>query len=115
MTCPFPWTALCKAADASKRRIAELEPKLSEAPKTPDNSGVPPSKGHKANQQEKAKRQGLPRGSLGRTGGGYPLARDPDSPISQNITAYKRSAAPNTGGGLGADQASWMAALGRLC
>ncbi len=30
-------------------RVAELEAKLNEPPKTPDNSSLPPSHGHKAN------------------------------------------------------------------
>ena len=38
-------------------------------------------RGQKANQPEKAKRQGPRRGSLGRTGGGRPLACDPDETV----------------------------------
>ena len=45
--------ALWQRLDASERRIAELEAKLGEPPKTPDNSSVPPSKGQKANQPER--------------------------------------------------------------
>ena len=41
--------ALWQRLDAAERRIAELEAKLGEPPKTPDNSSVPPSKGQKAN------------------------------------------------------------------
>jgi transposase len=37
--------ALWRRLDAAERRIAELEAKLAEPPKTPDNSSVPPSKG----------------------------------------------------------------------
>jgi len=51
-------------------RLAEVEARLSEPSKTPDNSSVPPSKGQKPNQPEKAKRVGPRKGSLGRKGGG---------------------------------------------
>jgi transposase len=42
------------------KRIAELEAKLGKTPKTPDNSSVPPSQGHKPNRAERraAKRKG---------------------------------------------------------
>jgi transposase len=73
--------ALWQRLDVAERRIEELEAKLGEPPKTPDNSSVPPSKGQRANQPEKAKRQGPRRGSLGRTGGGRPLACDPDETV----------------------------------
>ena len=73
--------ALWQRLDASERRIAELEAKLGEPPKTPDNSSVPPSKGQKANQPEKAERQGPRHGSLGRRGGGRPLVCDPDETV----------------------------------
>jgi transposase len=73
--------ALWQRLDLAERRIEELEAKLGEPPKTPDNASVPPSKGQKANQVEKAKRQGPRRGSLGRTGGGRPLACDPDETV----------------------------------
>lgn len=39
-------------------RVAELEAKLGVPPKTPDNSSVPPSKGHKPNRAKKAERSG---------------------------------------------------------
>ena len=73
--------ALWQRLDAAERRIAELEAKLGEPPKTPDNSSVPPSKGQKANQPEKSERQGPRHGSLGRRGGGRPLACDPDETV----------------------------------
>jgi len=73
--------ALWQRLDAAERRIAELEAKLGEPPKTPDNSSVPRSKGQKANQPEKAERQGPRHGSLGRRGGGRPLACDPDETV----------------------------------
>ena len=45
------------------QRIAELEAKLGQPPKTPDNSSVPPSQGRKANRAERRaakKRKGRP-------------------------------------------------------
>lgn len=62
-------------------RVAELEAKLGVPPKTPDNSSVPPSKGHKPNRA-KAKRSGPRQGSLGRTGGGRALAANPDEVVT---------------------------------
>jgi transposase len=43
-------------------RVAELEARLNLPPKTPSNSSLPPSKGQKANQPDKAKtlRKGRP-------------------------------------------------------
>ena len=55
-------------------RVAALEAKLGMAPKTPDNSSMPPSKGRKPNRPDEAKRQGPRKGSLGREGGGRALA-----------------------------------------
>ena len=46
--------ALFQRLEAAERRIAALEAKLGEPPKTPDNSSLPPSKGQKPNQAEKA-------------------------------------------------------------
>jgi transposase len=59
-------------------RVAHLEARLSRPPKTPGNSSLPPSKGHKANRPEKAERPGPRQGSLGRAGGGRALAEAPD-------------------------------------
>ena len=56
-------------------RVAELEAKLGVPPKTPDNSSVPPSKGHKPNRAKQAKRSGPRQGSLGRPGGGRAFGR----------------------------------------
>src|SRR5271154_3966811 len=69
--------------EALKKRIAELEARLNEPPKTPDNSSVPPSKSFKSNKKDKGKveRTGVRKGSLGRKGGGRPLAQDPDETI----------------------------------
>ena len=59
-------------------RVADLEARLREPAKTPGNSGLPPSQGPKANRPEQAKPPGPRQGSLGRQGGGRPLAEDPD-------------------------------------
>jgi transposase len=63
-------------------RIAELDAKVSDPPKTPDNSSTPPSKAQKPNRAEKTKRIGPRPGSLGRKGGGRPLCANPDETIT---------------------------------
>ena len=68
-------------------RVAALEAKLNEPSKTPDNSSLPPSKGQKPNQPEKARRIGPRQGSLGRKGGGRPLACDPDETVTAKAVA----------------------------
>src|SRR5690242_12905092 len=68
-------------------RVAELEARLSRPPKTPGNSSLPPSKGHKANRPERAERAGPRRGSLGREGGGRPLAEEPDQRVVAKAAA----------------------------
>jgi transposase len=73
--------ALWQRLEAAERRIAELEARLGGPAKTPDNSSLPPSKGQKPNRPEKAKRVGPRKGSLGREGGGRPLACDPDETV----------------------------------
>lgn len=73
--------ALWQRLDAAERRIAELETRLNNPPKTPDNSSLPPSKGQKRNQRERGERKGPRQGSLGRKGGGRPLACDPDATV----------------------------------
>lgn len=70
-------------------RVAELERKLGEPAKTSGNSSLPPSKGHKPNRPDKAKGTGPRKGSLGRQGGGRPLAKDPD----QFVTAKAKACA----------------------
>jgi transposase len=47
--------ALWQRLDVAERRIAELEVRLAEPGKTPDNSSLPPSKGQKPLCQEGAK------------------------------------------------------------
>jgi transposase len=63
-------------------RVADLEAKLGEPEKNPDNSSLPPSKGQKSNRPEKATRVGPRKGSLGRKGGGRPLACTVDETIT---------------------------------
>ena len=66
----------------AEQRLAELEARLNSSPKTPDNSSLPPSKGQKANQPDRSERKGPRQGSLGRKGGGRPLACDPDETVT---------------------------------
>ena len=66
---------------AAERRISELEAKLGEPPKTPDNSSLPPSKAQKTNRRDKPRGGGPRQGSLGREGGGRLLACDPDQTV----------------------------------
>jgi uncharacterized protein DUF6444 len=79
--------ALWQRLEAAERRIAELEARLAEPGKTPDNSSLPPSKGQKPNQPEKTKRAGPRQGSLGRRGGGRPLALLPDETVTAKAAA----------------------------
>jgi transposase len=74
--------ALWAQVQALTARVAELEAKLGEPPKTPDNSSLPPSHGKKANREGKLKRKGPRQGSLGRTGGGRALVVNPDATVS---------------------------------
>jgi transposase len=60
-------------------RVAELEARLDAPPKTPGNSSLPPSKGHKASRPERERRAGPRRGSLGQRAA---AARWPRSPTS---------------------------------
>ena len=50
--------ALRAANAALSARVAELEARLKQPPKTPDNSSTPPSRGQKRNQPATAKREG---------------------------------------------------------
>jgi transposase len=79
--------ALWAQVQALTARIAALEAKLAEPSKTPDNSSLPPAKGQKPNRPEKAKRVGPRAGSLGRKGGGRPLACDPDETVTAKPAA----------------------------
>jgi transposase len=79
--------ALWQRLEAAERRIAELEARLAEPGKTPDNSSLPPSTGQKPNRPEKAKRVGPRQGSLGRQGGGRPLVSQPDQTVTAKAPA----------------------------
>lgn len=74
----IPNDLLWQRLEASKRRLAELEARLADPGKTPDNSNLPPSKGQKPDRPEKAKCAGPRQGSLGHKGGVRPLACHPD-------------------------------------
>jgi len=74
--------ALWAQVQALTARVGELEAKLAGPPKTPDNSSLPPSQGRKPNRVEKVPRRGPRPGSLGRMGGGRPLAETPDEIVS---------------------------------
>jgi transposase len=74
--------ALWSQVQSLTARVATLEAKLKEPSKTPDNSSLPPSKGQKPNQPQKAQRVGPRKGSLGRKGGGRPLALFADETVT---------------------------------
>jgi len=70
--------------DEAHKLIAELRARIDDLTrpgKTPDNSSLPPSKGHKPNRPGRAERQGPRKGSLGRKGGGRALAAEPDERV----------------------------------
>ena len=70
-------------------KIDELEARLNEPPKGPGNSSVPSSKTSKANESKgngKSERTGPHEGSVGRKGGGRPLAQEPDETSRQRPT-----------------------------
>ena len=76
--------SLSARLDEALAVIADLRARIDDLTrpgKTPDNSSVPPSKGHKPNRPEKTKRQGPRPGSLGRQGGGRTLAEHPDQTV----------------------------------
>src|SRR3954462_15313422 len=79
--------ALWAQAQALTARVAELEARLHQPRKTPGNSSLPPSRGHKANRPERGRRAGPRRGSLGRAGGGRPLAEEPDQRVVAKAAA----------------------------
>ena len=79
--------ALWAQVQSLTARVAALEARLGEPSKTPDNSSLPPSKGQKPNKPENARRVGPRPGSLGRKGGGRPLACDPDETVTAKPVA----------------------------
>jgi hypothetical protein len=83
-----------KAANAALSvRMAELEARLKQLPKTPDNSSTPPSRGQKGNRPAKGKREGPRVGSLGRQGGGRKLAGAPDQFVTAKPTHCRQCGA----------------------
>jgi transposase len=79
--------ALSEQVGALMARVAMLEAKRNEPPKTSDNSSIPPSQGPKANRDGQGKRQGPRQGSLGRKGGGRLLSQEPDQIVRATATA----------------------------
>ncbi|MFQ5956103.1 MAG: transposase, partial [Kiloniellales bacterium] len=76
-----------RAANADLvKRVAELEAKLGGPPKTPDNSSVPPSQGHKGGKPEGKGRRAKKR-RKGHGGGGRRLHPDPDQRVEAKATA----------------------------
>jgi transposase len=65
-----------------EKRLADLEAKLGKPPKTPDNSSIPPSQGHKPSRQERraAARKGRP-------GVTRALAENPDKVVEARAEA----------------------------
>ena len=88
--------ALWAQVQSLTARVAALEARLDEPGKTPDNSSLPPSKGQKPNKPEKNKRVGPRPGSLGRKGGGRPLACDPDETVTAKPMACAHCQAVQT-------------------
>src|SRR5512143_576290 len=82
-------TALAARLEAAEKRIAELEARLGEPARTSDNSSLPPSQGHKA------RREGPRQGSLGRKGGGRPLAKEPATSSSSPRPRHVPTAGPD--------------------
>jgi transposase len=79
--------ALWAQAQTLTARVTALEARLNEPRKTPSNSSLPPSKSDKANRPEKEQRVGPRQGSLGRAGGGRPLAAEPDQRVIAKAAA----------------------------
>ena len=87
--------------EALRTRVGELEAKLGQPPKTPDNSSVPPSQGRKPNRAERraAKKR------KGRPGAFRKLAENPD-----RVVAARTPACPHCAHGLTpADQPGFQA------
>jgi transposase len=87
--------------EALAQRVAELEARLGQPPKTPDNSSVPPSQGRKANRAERraAKKR------KGRPGVFRKLAEEPD-----RVVEARAAACPHCAHGLTpADQPGFQA------
>ena len=88
---------LMRLVEVLQARIAELEAKLGEPPKTSDNSSQPPSSDRKADRPVKGERTGPRAGSVGRKGGGRSLCAEPDETL-----VAQASVCAHCGAGLGA-------------
>jgi transposase len=83
-----------------KKQVADLEAELGKPPKTPDNSSIPPSQGHKPNRAERRAAQ-----RKGRPGVARALAENPD-----RVIEARAEACPHCAHGLGPeDQAAFHA------
>jgi transposase len=93
---------------ALEQRLARLEAKLSEPPRTARNSSVPPSQGPKGNRPEKPK--GMRRqASVGRAGGGRELHPEPD----QEVVALAK-VCPHCGGPVAACEQKLMGVYDKI-
>ena len=97
--------ALLERLEVAERRIAELEAKLNEPPKTPDNSSVPPSRGAKSNTKNRVTRRERRDGP----GTARRLAVAPDRTVS-----FKASQCPHCGTGLDPDAQTVRAVYDRI-
>ena len=87
--------------EALTKRVAELEAKLGQPPKTPDNSSVPPSQGRKANRDARS----AAKTRKGRPGVFRKLAETPD-----RVVEARAAACPHCAHGLTpADQPGFQA------
>mgnify|MGYP000497579969 CR=1 FL=1 len=86
-------------------RVAELEAKLDQPPKTPRNSSTPPSRGQKAN------RSAAKKGKKGKGGTGNTRALHPDP---DRITEIPADSCPNCGGHVDADHQKLKAVYDRI-
>jgi transposase len=88
---------LMRLVEVLQARIAVLEAKLGEPPKTSDNSSQPPSSDRKADRPTRGERTGPRAGSVGRKGGGRSLCAEPDETVIATA-----SVCAHCGAGLGA-------------
>ena len=85
--------ALWAQVQELNKRVAELEAKLGGPEKTPDNSSVPPSQGHKPGKPPRDKRRSKKR-RKGHGGGGRSLHPDPDQRVVAKAKACPHCRAP---------------------
>ncbi len=90
--------ALWAQVQSLAARVAELEAKVNEPPKTPDNSSVPPSKGQKPNAPDKPRHEGRRQGSVGRKGGGRALCENPDETVTARAARCRHCSSALTDG-----------------